>query len=64
MVSALKACITSDAAASAMKLRWLSNAPFGFPVVPDVLSSSSSSSLLLLLVVVVVVVAVVDFVHR
>ena len=61
MVSALKACITSDAAASAMKLRWLSNAPFGFPVVPDVLSSSSSSSSLVLLVLVV---AVVDIVHR
>lgn len=34
---ALKACIASEAAASAMKLRWVSNAPLGFPVVPDVL---------------------------
>lgn len=37
MESALNVSINSVAAASAMKLRWVSNAPLGFPVVPEVL---------------------------
>lgn len=43
--SALNVSINSAAAASAMKLRWVSNAPLGFPVVPDVLESGGGGGI-------------------